>query len=63
MVRAGKPIRDPVKTLLPPHHPQAMRPLLATDTHRRVAASVDVSSPSILYTLPYITYSNWSALQ
>lgn len=28
MVRAGKPIGDPVKTLLPPHHPQAMRPLL-----------------------------------
>lgn len=36
---------------------------LPTGTHRRVAASVEVSSPSILYTLPYITYSNWSALQ
>lgn len=32
-------------------------------TYRRVAASVDVSSPSILYTFPYITYSNCSALQ
>ena len=31
-------------------------------TYRRVAASVEVSSPSILYTFPYITYSNWSAL-
>lgn len=28
-----------------------------------MAASVEVSSPSIRYTLPYITYSNWSALQ
>lgn len=62
-MRAGKLIGDPIKTLLPPHHPQAMHPHLATDTHRRVAASVDVSSPSILYTLPYITYSNWSALK
>lgn len=31
-------------------------------TYRRVAASVEVSSPSILYTFPYMTYSNWSAL-
>lgn len=39
------------------------RVLTRPRTYRRVAASVEVSSPSILYTFPYITYSNWSALQ
>lgn len=38
-------------------------PPKAPGTHRRVAASMEVSSPSMRYTLPYITYSNWSALQ
>lgn len=53
--------RDPNAS--PTLPPELHIPLLPTiSTYRRVAASVEVSSPSILYTLPYITYSNWSAL-
>lgn len=63
-MRSGNPMgnltRDPRAP--PPALGHCVPPLL-TGTHRRVAASVEVSSPSIRYTLPYITYSNWSALQ
>lgn len=58
----GDPGSDPGASHTPPQG-TVSPPLLPTGTHRRVAASVEVSSPSILYTLPYITYSNWSALR
>ena len=42
-------------------HPMTERETVTVGTHSRAVASAPLSSPSIRYTLPYITYSKLSA--